>query len=831
MIAPIGLSTLILAAVTPERETVVTELRRLPEGWLAIGGFAMLAGLCWIIVWMYRKEGRRGASSGVRLFLASLRCVTILTLVLILLEPVRVRIVRKWIESYVLVLLDSSSSMDIADRYRDDAEARRIRDVLGADASASPRRIELADRVLTREGRKFIRELASNNRVKLFTFSDEPSLVATVPAAWESSEAVFPPVRPEETPLPADPAADFTPPAVAAGAVTNVERAVRRAVESVGNSPVAAVIVLSDGGFNQGATAEEVARFAADRRVAVHTVGFGDPSTPRSLAVTELLAPENAFQRDPFPITATLATQGVAGHSVRIHLRERAAEGEGEGQVVESRDVLISGDGAVEQVAFQRKQESVGRFTYTVEAAALPEETVLEDNSRHATVNVIDTRTKVLLIAGSPSWEYRYLSVLLQRDNTFDVSCWLQPADANAVRDGDVVIDHLPATPEELFSYDVVILMDPDKDEFDEEWCRLVDTFVTDHGGGFLYQAARPFAPAFMREKNLKTLHDLLPVVLDPEADLALNQIGHYQLSGTPIEIPATSVSHPVLQLGGDPTSSRLAWSGIGDIHWYFPVLREKPVATVLMRKSNPRVPASHGNPVLSAVQYVGAGRTAMMAFDGTWRWRKHGEEFFDRFWVQLLRYLAEGKLLGGSRRAMLQVENDRPSLGEAVNLSARLLDARFEPLQQEEATARVRIEHDQFEVILRSRSDRPGCYEGRFIPDRMGSFRVSLDEPGATPDRNSEIVREVLVSRPNLEIIQPQMHKPKLVALADGSIGGRFWPIDEAAALPATIPDLHEEIPVRSRPVALWDNAWMLTFLLLLVSVEWAVRKWNRLL
>jgi hypothetical protein len=90
---------------------------------------------------------------------------------------------------------------------------------------------------------------------------------------------------------------------------------------------------------------------------------------------------------------------------------------------------------------------------------------------------------------------------------------------------------------------------------------------------------------------------------------------------------------------------------------------------------------------------------------------------------------------------------------------------------------------------------------------------------------------RELVVSRPNLEILRPQMHRAELVALAEHSAGGRYWEVDETAELVKAIPDLHEEVPVRSRPVSLWDNWKVLTLLVTLMSLEWAVRKWNRLL
>ncbi len=816
---------IVVGAVTRDEETFVTELRHLPEGWPAVVGLVLLGALLWAVVWMYRREGRIGASAGVRMFLAMLRCAVLLTLAVIFLEPVRVRILRRWIDSYTLVLVDDSSSMDLTDRYRDESSAARVQAVLGGERPQAVRRRDLVERVLNRDDHRFLRDLTSNNRVKLYTFSDDAKLQASIRAnretstTSEASSGAFSSLG--ELPM------EF--PAI--GPATNLDRALRRAVESLGSAPIAGVVVLTDGGINQGATAEEIARFANDRGLAVHTIGVGDPATPRNIRVTEVLAPQNAFQQDPFAVTATLTSQGIEGETIRVQLRERNATDGSEGRIVDSRTLVVGAGGAIGTVTFDRRQERVGRFVYSVEAPPVEDESVTEDNSKQTTVNVIDTRTRVLLIAGAPSWDYRYVTTLLQRDDTIDVSCWLQSADLSAVRDGDIVIDHLPTAAEELLQYDVVILMDPDKSEFDEPWCRLVDKLVTEHGGGLLFAAARAHTPAFVRERALKPLLDLLPVTLDPEADLLLNQIGHYQLSPSPFEIPQAAYAHPVLRLADDPVSTKLAWQGMGDVYWHYPVLREKPVATVLMRHGHPRMKNAFGGHVLAAVQFVGAGRTGFLGFDSTWRWRRFGPELYDRFWVQFVRYLSEGKLLGGSKRATLLVENEHPALGEAVTVTARLLDSRFEPLKRDEVAAQVAVEDQRVDFPLAARRDRPGWFEGRFVPDRVGSYRIRLTLPGAAAGEGVEVEREILVARPNLEILHPQMNKAALTTIAEQSQGGRYWEIDEADGLPAVIPDLHEEVPVRSRPTTLWDNWKVLTLLVSLLSVEWAVRKWTRLL
>jgi hypothetical protein len=820
---------LALASVSPrDEEEFVYTFADAPGGWYAVAGLALVVLLIWTVIWLYRREGRMGSTMGRRTALAVIRSAVILALAIIWLEPVCVRYLHRWIDSYVLVLVDTSSSMDLTDTYREEEAAKHVKAALSLDVLEPIRRQDVAERLLTGDGNRLLNELAAHNRVKLYSFSDEPELVATIRRQSEHETQVE---SGDENPQRLVRASDATCRFVAKGSATNLERAVRRSVESLGHAPIAAVVVLSDGGINQGEDVEGIARYARDRNLPIHVVGIGDPSPPRNVRVAELLAPENALRQDPIALTVQLAAQGAGGEVIEVLLRERSEHGAGEGSVVERREVVLPAGGRNDSVTFTRTPGNIGRYTYVAQVPVQPWESVADDNARQATVNVIESRSRVLLIAGAPSWDYRFLSRLLERDDAFDVTCWLQSADLSAVRDGNTITDHLPTRAEELFEYDAVVLVNPYHEELDEAWCRLVARLVTEYGGGLLLAAGRSHTPVFMREPSTRPLVDLLPVARDSSADLVLNQIGHYQVAPWPVLIPEAAQKHPILRLADDIASSKLIWQRLGDVHWHYPVLRAKPVATVLMQHGNPRMQNSYGPHVLAAVQYVGAGRTAFVGFDATWRWRRHGQEIFDRFWIQMMRYLTEGKRLGGSQRGTLLTEGDRFSLGDAVTVTSRLFDARFQPLDREEVEAWYEIEGRQRQFPLSARSDQPGWFEGRFVPDRIGSYRIGATIPADGGEAPIEIRREIQVSRPNIEILRPQMDRSRLMTLAANSAGGRYFEVDEASTLPEIVPDVHEETTIKSRPTMLWDNGWILTLLVALLAGEWTLRKWSWML
>jgi hypothetical protein len=762
--------------------------------------------------------------------MAGLRCTVIALVGVIWLEPVLATYLHRLIDSYSLVLVDTSASMDLQDRYRRAEDIARVTPVAPSAGKEPVRRSEVVAAVLEQDNREMLRRLAERNRVRVFTFAEEPSAAYTLRAQREAAYTVT-----DERGSGTDPEFDAgalaeAPVRFAAhGAATDIGSAVRRAVESLGRAPVAGVVLLTDGGINRGDDTHAIARYAQDRRIPLHVVGVGDPSPPRNVRVAEVVAPDHVFAEDPFAVVAQVTAQGMTGESVTVELSERRGDSTDAERVVATRSVILGADGTIEPISFDHRQAGVGRFTYRAHVPVGPLESVADDNSKQVTVNVMENKLRVLVVAGAASWEYRYIARLLERDATFELSCWLQSADANAVRDGNVIIDHLPDTAEELYTYDAIILLDPDPIELTSEWAELAGDLVTRHGGGLLYAAARLNSTAFQRDAATEPIRRILPVTFDPDADLILNQIGHYQQTGHPFVVPPAAAGHPALKLPGSGDGPD-DWASLGEVFWHLPVLREKPVASVLMRHGDPRMQNAYGPHVLFATQYAGAGRTAFLGFDATWRWRGVGEAIFNRFWVQTIRYLVEGKLAGGNQRGTILTDKDTYQLGAVVQVSARLFDRAYKPLQLPDVTATCAIDGDERKLVLVRNEDRPGWYEGSFVPPRTGSCQLMLPIPG--DDLGAEVARrEIQIERPNLEILQPQLDRDMLRSLAEASPGGRYYDVHEAGKLAEAIPDRHESTTIRSRPTPLWDKSWVLVLLVALLGTEWALRKLFRLL
>lgn len=811
----------ILAQSAPtERIETHIELARWSTDTALLVGVALSVLGVYVIGWLYRHEARGRVSAGLRWAMTVCRVALLVLLGLIGLEPVMVNYVHRKIDAYTVVLADSSASMSLADAYRMPEDAARVQKVVGGSSASGTERSSLEDRLLTgTDG--LLNKLSQRNKLLVLQFSDhvDQSPSANAESATQSSSE---------------------PPAIeAVGPATDICAAVRGSLEKLGSAPIAGVVLLSDGNFNKGESPAIAAEILRRRGARLHAVGIGDPASPINVVVSDISGPRFAFKNDPFSISVKLDAQNVEPQPLEIELLERRGGSAASATVVDRRVVTSSVTGNMAPVIFERKVAEPGMLTFVARVRPVVNESILSDNEKEIlpAVQVLDDKMRVLLIAGSPSYDYRFVERMLERDVGVDVSTWLQSADLRAVREGNTIITELPTDPEKLFIYDAVILLDPDPDQLDPAWGSLLTGFIVEQGGGVLYEAGNKYSGKFFRSPNVSSLVDILPVVPDPDAELIINELGQYQRRPWPLVITDAGLASPILRLSENPMENREIWSMLDGAYWHFPVRREKPVAAALIRHSNPRMANSDGPHVLLATQFVGSGRSAFLGINTTWRWRRHDEKNFDRFWIQMIRYLVEGKQLGGRSRGMILTPRDQFDLGETVPVSVRALDTRYEPLIVPELEMIAQTSSSTADgapavpahITLAPVVGREGYYEGRFTPTSPGTVHLSMKLPDGS-GVSAMVDKDILIRRAEIEMQSTAMNRPALEQLA-AATQGRYFDIDEAAGVADAIADCSQTLVTRERPRPLWDNGWVLAALVLVVTLEWILRRKARLL
>jgi hypothetical protein len=273
-------------------------------------------------------------------------------------------------------------------------------------------------------------------------------------------------------------------------------------------------------------------------------------------------------------------------------------------------------------------------------------------------------------------------------------------------------------------------------------------------------------------------------------------------------------------RIGDGRDDSRILWGRLPGQRFFFPVERLKPAAIVLAEHSSAEFRrGGRGMPVL-AMHNVGAGRVVFSAFDESYRWRSLYEQAYNRFWVNGIRYLFEGRAQAGNARLRLLASEEKVDLGDAIEITAEAKDEALQPLIADSLAVVVEREGEPAETLqLAAVEGVPGSYSIRLRPTTLGSYRVrAVDKVG----KNAELTFQVVAA-----IIERHgpMDRAELAAIA-GTSGGELF--DTPQALLAAL----DRIPSRSAtdvfrtPHAVWDGWPTVIFVLVVLSLEWLLRK-----
>ena len=401
------------------------------------------------------------------------------------------------------------------------------------------------------------------------------------------------------------------------------------------------------------------------------------------------------------------------------------------------------------------------------------------------------------------------------------LAAWLQSADADYPQEGNVSLERLPREGPELFEYDVICLLDPAPEGLPPGYPELLEEFVAKKRGGLLFSAGNKYSAKLLGDPSMRALGGVLPVVVDP-ARAEEDASGRKRFDRAwPLETTGSALEHAATRLSSQPDKNRQLWAEIAGFYWTFATRAAKPGAVVLFVHPDPARAVEGEPPPVVATQLYGGGRVMWCGIDSTWRWRSTAEDVYAQFWIQSLRYLTESRLIG-DRRRFIQTDQDTYELGEAARISVRLESERFEPLVAESVTAIVDApDGSSTELSLRGDPASPGWFAGEVVPRQLGDHVLRLADGES---------HAFAVEPPALEFQDARLDEAFLRALAEAT-GGTYRPLAELDSVADLVPDRRQTLVTSDDPIPLWDNAFALGLLAGLLTIEWILRKLNRLL
>jgi hypothetical protein len=750
----------------------------------------LAAVACVGLIYAYES---RAAGRRYRLMLATMRLCALAILLLMLTKATLV--LQRTGPPAIAVVVDRSASMGIVDKYENPPRAQSVVDGLQQAGLGTASRLDLAKLLLTENNSRLLRRLADNYRLNVYLAADDTERVPinAMPIAEKISG------------LTAD---------APGSQATRLGDAVRQVLEDFHGTPPAGILLFTDGIVTEGASLTDAARDARQHGVPLIAVGLGSEQAPRDIEVADVLVDDAVFVDDIVSFSVQIKATGLEGQPARVVLRR-----EGESKPLAEQTITLGPDGRPQTVFLTDRPTTAGEVKYTVDVAPREDETNRDNNRQSRIVSVRDAKIRVLLAFGYPSYEFRFLKTLLERDATIQLATYLQDADPDYAGQDRTALRSFPVARDDLLEYDVLVLGDVDPRLLPRSVWADVRTFVAEKGAGVVFIAGPRFLPWLYRD--VPDAAALFPVEIDAMdasrgAALPADVSRGFVVEPTQLGLQAGS-----MQLGDTLAETEQIWRSLSPLYWLAMIDRLKPAAQVLAEHPTHMTSQGRRLPVIVS-QYVGAGRVLFHAIDSTWRWRVGvGDAYFARYWVQTIRYLARGKLNAG-RGAEITTDRREYRQGETVAVRTRFLDQRLAP-SGDDVTLTIETpgQARQRAALHRSATVR-SVFEGSIAGLRDGTYELLLSEPQLSGHPAS--TRFSVVTPPG-ELTRLAMDKSGLEAAA-ATTHGKFYTIADADRLVDELPRGHRVAIENLAPLEIWNRWWLLLPFLALIIGEWILRK-----
>jgi hypothetical protein len=753
----------------------------------------LIALLVWTF-WNYRHE-RKQVGRWRRGLLPGLRVAAILVL-FFMLQGWMLQRHRTDLPDLV-VLLDVSGSMATHDGSGD-AAASRNRGESSNQREAT--RLDVAKQLLLSDNEALLKQLQEKHRLKIYLIGEN-----AVPLAQEA-QVYATTLREIQADAPS----------------SRLGKSLRDVLEAQRGRPTSAIVMLTDGINTEGRTIADAAEYARRKTIPLYIVGLGNAHPPRDVRLTDLLVESEAFVNDLVHFDFKVAASGVAGSRVKVVLRRK-----GSVEKLAEETVTIEKEQEIQSVRLMHRPNQEGEWNYEIALEAASPDANPENDILSATVQVHNATIRVLLVQAAPSYEYRFLKTMLERElNPNDegepgkrgFQVVLQDADVQFADTDKSALRHFPVTREELFAYDVILFGDANPSFFSQSMLQNVADFVKDRGGGIVFIAGPRFNPLAYRDTPLASLLPIDPATARvPDVDADLSQ----EIRPRPSSLGLAS---PPLQLSDSRVENVKLWSQkLPGIYWWVETPDVRPGARVLLE--HPTKTGSQGTPLpLLSLQFVGSGKVMFQAFDGSYRWRyRAGDEYFARYWIQTIRYLSRSKVLGKDRSAELTSDREEYQRGEPVLLRLKFLDDRKAPADDDGVSLILeRPGSPRRTIAARRMFDSRGIFEATLNNLPEGRYRAWLATPAL---EGQPPAKEFTVVNPPGEQARLEMDAAELKAAAKIS-AGKFYTLSQAGRLIDDLPPGHQVRIESLPPQPLWNSPLLAGVFILLLVAEWLARK-----
>lgn len=195
----------------------------------------------------------------------------------------------------------------------------------------------------------------------------------------------------------------------ASGASTNMSAALEKIGIRYAGRNLAAVVLISDGLFNEG----NYPIYAAQNlQVPIHTIGIGDTNVYKDVLISDVQCNKSTFLGNEFPILVNIETRLAQGESLEVILKNK-------GQIIDKKNIQPEGKRTFHSVQFNTQSKQLGIQHYTIDVTVAQGEKNTTNNHFDCFIEVLDDRQKILIVGAAPHPDIQALMQSINQSESF----------------------------------------------------------------------------------------------------------------------------------------------------------------------------------------------------------------------------------------------------------------------------------------------------------------------------------------------------------------------------------------------------------------------------
>lgn len=559
------------------------------------------------------------------------------------------------------------------------------------------------------------------------------------------------------------------------------------------NDNIASVSIISDGVITEGTNPV----FTAEKlNIPVFTVGVGDTTKRNDVLIKNVLHNELIYAGTPTIISATILNKGFGNKPATISLYEN-------GKLLDQRTVNLFVDGTQNET-FSYTPDTGGEKKLTIEITNLEGEFTFENNKRVFYINVLTNKVKILIIAGSPSPDLSFVKNSLEEDKNLSVKSLTQ------VAAGRFIEKYTSST--ELDSAQIIFLLGFPTKETTTELLSKVREAISLKG--------KPFFLLFENNTDFVRLRSL-----QPELPFIIQNIDGGFSEVQPV-VQSSENENPLIR--NNSRNPADAWNNLPPVFMTNSDISAKPESEVVVKAKMNNVAI---NTPLIVSRRLGIKRSVSVLAGGIWRWKLQTAtkqlNLFDSFINNSVKWL---RSFEEQKQVTVKTTKKLYALGEPVEFTAEVYDASYNPVSDAEVKVSIRHTGKTDEIILNSVGS--GLYEGTYQTSVTGDFAFS----GSASRNNKKLGTDggsFNIGEVDIEMLNPPMDYEFMSSLASNT-GGRFFYYQDMNELYPILKNIRQNASKEKTEISeirLWSNEWLLIIVIVLLGVEWFIRKQSGML